>query len=74
MKHIDYAKVSQDLKEYYGCDKILIDFLELKDKIVINKVFYTSDGRMRTLQPTSYDYSDFERITARLENETHGND
>lgn len=65
-KHIDYAKVSQHLKEFYECDRILIDFLELEGKMVIHKHSYLSDGKLRMGQPTSYDYSSFESITERL--------
>ena len=72
-KHIDYAKVSQYLKEYYGCSRILIDFLELEGKIVIHKHHFIKDGRLRMGTPTSYDYKDFESITERLENETDRN-
>jgi hypothetical protein len=65
-KHIDYAKVSQYLKEFYECDKIVIDFLELEGKMVIHKHSYLPDGKLRMGQPTSYDYSNFESITERL--------
>jgi hypothetical protein len=65
-KHIDYAKVSQYLKEFYECDRIVIDFLELEGKMVIHKHSYLLDGKLRMGQPTSYDYSDFESITERL--------
>ena len=70
MKHIDYAKVSQYLKEFYECDRILIDFLELEGKMVIHKHSFR-DGKLIIGQKTSYDYNDFESITERLENETH---
>lgn len=43
---IDYVKVSQHLKEWYGCDSILIDFCGLKDKMVIHKHSYI-DGKVR---------------------------
>ena len=65
-KPIDYVKVSQYLKEFYECDRILIDFVGLGGKMVIHKHSYT-DGRLRMGQPTSYDYSSFENITERLE-------
>ena len=65
-KKIDYAKVSQHLKEWYECDRILIDFLELEGKMVIHKNSYV-DGKLKMGQPTSYDYSSFENITERLE-------
>ena len=65
-KHIDYVKVSQYLKEWYGCDRILIDFLELEEKMVIHKHTFV-DGKLRIGQKTSYDYSSFENITERLE-------
>jgi hypothetical protein len=65
-KHIDYAKVSQYLKEFYECDRIVIDFLELEGKMVIHKHSYLPDGKLRMGQPTSYDYSNFESITERL--------
>lgn len=65
-KPIDYVKVSQYLKEFYECDRILIDFLELEGKLVIHKHSYV-DGKLRIGQPTSYDYSCFENITERLE-------
>ena len=65
-KPIDYVKVSQYLKEFYECDRILIDFVGLEGKMVINKHSYT-DGKLRMGQPTSYDYSSFENITERLE-------
>ena len=65
-KHIDYAKVSQHLKEFYECDRILIDFLELEGKMVIHKHSYLPDGKLKMKQPTSYDYSSFESITERL--------
>lgn len=71
MKHIDYAKVSQYLKELYGCDRILIDFLELEGKMVIYKHYHLKDGRLRMGTPTSYEYGDFENITGWLENELH---
>ena len=64
-KPIDYAKVSQYLKEFYECDRIVIDFLELEGKMVIHKHSYHRDGKLRMGQPTSYDYSDFESITER---------
>lgn len=67
-KHIDYTKVSQYLKEFYECDRILIDFVELEGKLVIHK-HYFSDGKVRWGQPTSYDYSFFEGLTERLEKE-----
>lgn len=67
---IDYAKVSQHLKEWYGCDSILIDFCELKGKMVIYKHYILKDGRLRMGTPTSYDYKDFESITRRLNNKT----
>jgi hypothetical protein len=67
---IDYAKVSQYLKEYYGCSRILIDFCELKGKMVIYKHHILKDGRLRMGSPTSYDYKDFESITRRLNNKT----
>ena len=70
-KHIDYVKVSQYLKEWYGCDRILIDFLELEGKVVIHKHSFLPDGKIRMGQKTSYEYSAFENITERLENETH---
>lgn len=66
-KKIDYAKVSQHLKEWYGCDRILIDFHNLEGKMVIHKHSFLPDGKIRIGQPTSYDYSDFESITKRLE-------
>ena len=66
---IDYAKVSQHLKEWYGCDSILIDFCGLEGKIVIHKHSFI-DGKVRMGQPTSYDYKDFESITRRLNNKT----
>lgn len=65
-KHIDYVKVSQYLKEFYECDRILIDFLELEGKMVIHKHFFLPDGKIRMGQKTSYDYSSFENITERL--------
>ena len=66
-KKIDYAKVSQHLKEWYECDRILIDFLELEGKMVIYKHSYV-DGKLKIVgQKTSYDYSSFENITKRLE-------
>ena len=67
-KHIDYAKVSQYLKEFYECDRILIDFHTLEGKMVIHKHSYLPEGKLRMGQPTSYEYSDFESITKRLEN------
>ena len=70
-KHIDYTKVSQHLKEFYECDRILIDFHTLEGKMVIHKHSYLPEGRLRMGQPTSYDCSDFESITKRLENKTH---
>jgi hypothetical protein len=73
MKHIDYAKVSQYLKEFYECDRILIDFFELEGKMVIHKHSFR-DGKLIIGQKTSYDYNDFESITERLENETNRND
>ena len=60
-KPIDYVKVSQYLKEFYECDRILIDFVGLGGKMVIHKHSYT-DGKLRMGQPTSYDYSSFENI------------
>ena len=45
-KPIDYVKVSQYLKQFYECDRILIDFVELEGKMVIHKHSYT-DGRLR---------------------------
>ena len=65
-KPIDYVKVSQYLKKFYECDRILIDFVGLGGKMVIHKYSYT-DGRLRMGKPTSYDYSSFENITERLE-------
>jgi hypothetical protein len=67
---IDYAKVSQYLKEYYGCSRILIDFCELEGKMVIHKHHILKDGRLRMGSLTSYDYKDFERITKRLNNKS----
>ena len=66
-KPIDYAKVSQHLKEFYECDRILIDFLELEGKMVIHKHSFLPDGKIRMGQKTSYDYSCFENITEKLE-------
>jgi hypothetical protein len=65
---IDYVKVSQYLKEFYECDRILIDFLELEGKMVIHKHSFV-DRKLRMGQKTSYDYSSFENITKRLEND-----
>ena len=70
-KHIDYAKVSQYLKEFYECDRILIDFSTLEGKMVIHKHSYLPEGKLRMGQPTSYEYSSFENMTEMLENETH---
>ena len=65
---IDYVKVSQSLKEWYGCDRILIDFLELEGKMVIHKHSFR-DGKLVIGQPTSYDYSGFESMTENLKKE-----
>jgi hypothetical protein len=45
-KHIDYVKVSQYLKEFYECDRILIDFLELEGKMVVHKHSFLPGGKI----------------------------
>ena len=74
-KHIDYAKVSQYLKEYYECDRILIDFHTHEGILVIHKhtYHYHPDGKQEVIigKPTCYYYSDFEDLTERLENENN---
>lgn len=63
---IDYAAVTKYLIKYYEIyPKIHMDFNSIEGKIVVHKIRY-ENYNMITGQPTSYNYSDFERITKRL--------